>query len=72
MSANEGLIDRSVCFAIRLAPIACAIPLDFALTGQKLHSWIGVIPLATAIFGFCPWFTVLGISAYPSKRVGVG
>ena len=72
MSANVGAIDRSVCFAIRLAPIACAIPLDLALMGQKLLSWIGVIPLATGIFGFCPLHTVLGFSAYPSKRVGVG
>jgi hypothetical protein len=50
--------------------IAYAIPLGFAPSGWNWVGWIGVIPLATATFGFCPLYTVLGISTCPMKRAG--
>ena len=31
--------------------------------------WIGVIPLATAIFSFCPAYTLLGIRTCPASKV---
>ncbi len=33
-------------------------------------AWIGVVPLLTGIFGFCPLYTLLGISTCPMKRAG--
>jgi hypothetical protein len=30
--------------------------------------WIGIVPLATAAFGFCPLYTVLGFSTCALKK----
>ena len=30
--------------------------------------WIGVVPLATGLFGFCPAYTLLGINTCPMKK----
>lgn len=68
MSTNIGLIDRVARVAIGLALIAYAIPLSFAPTGWNWIGWIGVVPLLTAIFGFCPMYTLLGMSTCPAKR----
>lgn len=47
---------------IGLAPITYAIQYGFEPTG-----WVGWPPL-TAIFGFCPGYTLLGVSTCPAKR----
>lgn len=70
MTANMGTVDRVARAFIGLLLLAYAIPLGFAPTGWNWVGWIGVIPLATAIFGFCPLYTVLGISTCPMKRAG--
>jgi hypothetical protein len=36
---------------------------------HTVWGWIGVVPLATAIFGFCPAYTLLGIRTCGRKRV---
>jgi hypothetical protein len=68
MSTNMGAIDRMARVAVGLALIAYAIPLGFAPTGWNWVGWIGIVPLLTAGFGFCPLYTVLGISTCPAKR----
>ena len=68
MPTNMGAIDRTARFAIGLALIAYAIPIGFAPTGWNWIGWIGVIPLLTAAFGFCPLYTMLGMSTCPTKR----
>ena len=70
MSGNVGIIDRVLRFVVGLVLIAYAIPLGFASTGWNWTGWIGVVPLATAIFGYCPLYTVLGISTCPMKQAG--
>ena len=70
MSVNVGMIDRAARAIIGLALIAYAIPLGFAPVAWNWLGWFGVIPLATAIFGFCPLYTVLGLSTCPANRAG--
>ena len=70
MTANVGSIDRIARIIIGLLLIAYAIPLGFAQTGWNWVGWIGVVPLLTAFFGFCPLYTLLGISTCPAKRAG--
>ena len=70
MTVNMGLIDRLARFAIGLVLIAYAIPIGFASTGWNWVGWIGVIPLATAIFGMCPLYSVIGVSTCQMKRAG--
>ena len=67
MSANIGLIDRAARIVIGLALISYAVPLGFPQTGWNWVGWIGVVPLLTAILGFCPAYTLLGISTCPTK-----
>lgn len=68
MAANMGSFDRIARVVIGLALIAYAIPVGFAQTGWNWVGWIGVVPLLTAAFGFCPLYTLLGISTCPAKR----
>jgi len=62
MKSNVGGIDRILRIVIGLALIA------LTLTGTiGVWGWIGVVPLLTAAFGFCPLYTVLGFSSCPMK-----
>lgn len=68
MSANMGSFDRIARVIVGLVLIAYAIPLGFAPTGWNWVGWIGVVPLLTAAFGFCPLYALLGVSTCPAKR----
>lgn len=64
MKTNVGGIDRILRIVLGLVLIA------LTLTGTiGVWGWIGVVPLATAAFGFCPLYTVLGFSSCPMKKV---
>ena len=68
--SNVGLIDRTVRMIVGLLLIAYAIPLGFPQTGWNWVGWIGVIPLLTALFGYCPAYSLLGITTCPVRRHG--
>lgn len=61
MKANVGNLDR----ALRL--LAGAGLLAWAATGGPVWAWIGVVPLATGLVGFCPLYRVLGICTNRSR-----
>lgn len=67
MNANVGMIDRVVRVVVGLLLIAYAIPIGFPSTGWNWVGWIGVVPLLTAFVGYCPAYTLLGVSTKPSK-----
>lgn len=53
---NAGTIDRAVRAIVGIALIA------LTLTGQLgVWGWIGIVPLATALIGWCPAYTLFGI-----------
>lgn len=53
---NVGTIDRI------LRTIVGIILITIVFVGpQTLWGWIGLIPLASAIYAFCPLYMVLGI-----------
>jgi uncharacterized membrane protein YdbT with pleckstrin-like domain len=62
MNANIGTIDRVLRVVIGVVLLAYAIPLGFPQTGWNWVGWIGVVPLLTAFVGFCPAYTLLGVS----------
>jgi hypothetical protein len=68
MHSNVGLVDRVVRIAVGVLLIAYTVPIGFPSTGWNWVGWIGVVPLATAIFGICPIYGVLGLSTCPSTR----
>ncbi len=57
MKANVGTIDRSLRIAAGLILIGLSLSGVIGLWG-----WIGVVPLATGLFRYCPAYPLLGIS----------
>jgi hypothetical protein len=39
----------------------------WAFLGGPLWSWVGLILLGTASWGFCPFYALLGIKSYQQK-----
>ncbi len=63
MSANVGGIDRILRVLVGLALLA------LTLTGQiGVWGWIGLVPLGTGLFKFCPLYRVLGMNTCPVAR----
>lgn len=63
---NVGGIDRALRIIVGLALIALAVAGD-QIIGEKLTwGWIGIVPLATGIFRFCPAYTLLGVKTCKS------
>ena len=62
MKANVGGIDRPLRIIVGLALIA------WALMGGPVWAWIGVVPLATGLFSFCPLYSLIGMNTGPKKE----
>ena len=56
MNKNIGTIDRVLRIIVGIALIALAATGTIGLWG-----YIGVVPLATALIGWCPAYSLLGI-----------
>ena len=69
MNANIGTIDRVLRIAVGLALIATAVGI-FGPAYQSVWGWIGLIPLATALVGWCPVYTILGIKTCKPATTG--
>jgi hypothetical protein len=62
MEANVGVVDRGVRVVIGLALLS----LLFLLHGDaRWLGLIGVVPLTTAAFRFCPLYRLAGLSTCP-------
>lgn len=61
MTTNMGAWDRGARVLIGLALIAWALGF-IPGTPANAWGWIGVVPLATALIGWCPAYTLLGVS----------
>jgi len=60
LKANVGGIDR----VLRI--VAGLVLIGLAATGTVgVWGWIGVVPLATGLFRFCPVYPLLGFSSCP-------
>ena len=67
MKANVGGIDRILRAVFGLALIAAA---SFGAIG--VWGYVGIVPLATALFRFCPAYTLLGIDTCPVRSENAG
>ncbi|MDR3585533.1 MAG: DUF2892 domain-containing protein [Desulfosporosinus sp.] len=64
MKANEGSLER----IIRLILGLIVLSLWFVLQGNtKYLALIGLIPLITAILGWCPLYSIFGINTCKRK-----
>ncbi len=67
MKANVGTADR----ALRI--LAGVILIALTLSGTiGPWGWIGIVPILTGLFRFCPAYTLLGIRTCPVDSAGSG
>jgi hypothetical protein len=62
MKANVGNIDRSVRVFLGIVLIGLAASGTVGWWG-----WLGVLPLATGLVGWCPPYALLGLSSCSRK-----
>jgi hypothetical protein len=65
MKANVGSVDKALRIVAGLALLAWAIRGEGAW--HRL-GFIGIVPILTALVGFCPLYTVLGIRTCPVPK----
>ena len=63
MNANVGTVDRILRIVVGLILIAMVF-----VGPQTSWGWIGVVPLLTALIGFCPAYNLIGLSTCPMKK----
>ena len=63
MKVNVGTIDRVLRAVVGLVLIGLAATDTIGVWG-----WIGVVPLLTSLFRFCPAYTLIGASTCPMKK----
>ncbi|MDP2243375.1 DUF2892 domain-containing protein [Pseudomonas sp.] len=62
MQKNVGGIDKIARIVVGIALIV------WAIAGGPMWAWIGLLPLATGLLGWCPAYTLLGIKTCPMKK----
>ena len=63
MNKNIGSLDRTVRIIVGLGLISLVF-----VGPQTPWGWIGVIPLATALIGWCPLYLPLGINTSSGRK----
>ncbi|UCH73710.1 MAG: DUF2892 domain-containing protein [Rhodospirillales bacterium] len=65
MSQNVGGIDRILRILVGLAAIAFAL-----FSGHELAvwGWIGILPLATGVFAWCPAYLPFGLTTRKTRH----
>ena len=63
MKTNEGTLDRAARVVGGIALIALAATGTVGVWG-----WIGIVPLATGLMGWCPPYAILGFSTCKTKN----
>jgi len=63
MKTNVGGIDKTIRIIVGIGLISLVF-----VGPQTVWGWIGVVPLATAIIGWCPPYSLLGINTCGLKK----
>jgi hypothetical protein len=63
MPTNEGTIDR----VLRVVVGAGVLSLAF-IGPQTAWGYVGLVPLVTGLVGYCPLYSLLGLSTCPVSR----
>lgn len=63
MNANVGGIDRILRIVAGLVLVILAI-----LGIGSPWTWIGIVPLATGLLGWCPAYTLFGLRTCPLRK----
>lgn len=63
MTANVGGIDKILRIVVGIGLIAAAATDTIGVWG-----YIGIVPLATGLMGWCPLYPLLGMNTCPIKK----
>lgn len=63
MKLNVGGLDRTLRIVAGVALVGLTLAGTIGAWG-----WIGVVPLATGLVGFCPVYPLLGLNTCPMKK----
>jgi hypothetical protein len=63
MKSNVGGIDRILRIAIGVVLIGLAASGNVGWWG-----WLGIVPLATGLFGWCPPYAIFGLSTCKMRK----
>ena len=63
MKTNEGGVDRVVRILAGLVLLGL-----MAMGTIGWWGWLGLVPLATGLIGWCPAYTLLGMNTCPMKN----
>lgn len=65
MKANVGSADKIVRIVVGIGLLS----LFFVLEGNMRYlGLIGIVPIATALMGWCPLYTLIGVNTCPLKE----
>lgn len=67
MNKNVGGMDKILRIVVGIALLAFALT-GVPATGYNYLGWIGVVPLLTGLFGWCPIYPLLGLNSCPMSK----
>lgn len=62
MKTNEGQMDRALRVAVGIVMAGLT-----AAGGMGAWGWIGLVPLATGLAGWCPLYRLIGVDSLPRR-----
>ena len=63
MKLNVGGIDRILRIVVGIVLIALTLMGTIGVWG-----WVGIVPLVTGLFKFCPLYSIIGMNTCPMKK----
>lgn len=67
MKVNVGSVDRAIRVAVGLGLIGATLMGAIGVWG-----WLGIVPLLTGAFGFCPAYLPFGFNTCGTRETAVG
>ncbi|MEI6572590.1 MAG: DUF2892 domain-containing protein [Alphaproteobacteria bacterium] len=69
MKTNIGVIDRSLRLIIGALLVAWALPVGFPPMNYNWIGWVGILPVITALVGYCPLYGFLDLTTNGRPRL---
>ena len=64
---NEGTVDRAL--RVIVGVVLLALFFLYPDASWRYFALIGIVPIVTGLVGWCPLYSMLGMSTCPAKRV---
>ncbi|NVJ90058.1 MAG: DUF2892 domain-containing protein [Methylocystaceae bacterium] len=68
MVKNVGSIDKILRIVVGLVLLAYALGFIAPDTGYNVWGFIGIVPIVTALLGWCPAYTLIGVKTCPADK----